>query len=110
MHSRQLIQPRRTIEFPNISSWLKAYNLERFEPNFAKIPIKMVPFIRRSDLAANLGIPMSDTEKSLNKVWDAIQKLPFRLPPPLETIDDSVQYKSHSLIFIHTQSHKHIIP
>jgi hypothetical protein len=97
-------------KFKDNSSWLKAYNLERFEPNFANIQISMVPFIRRSDLTANLGIPMSDAENSLSKLWDAIQKLPFRLPPPLETIDDSVQYKSHSLIFIHTQSHKHIIP
>jgi hypothetical protein len=94
-------------EFKDVSSWLKAYNLERFEPNFVNIQMKMVPFIRRSDLTVNLGIPMSDADKSLNKVWDAIQQLPFFLPPPLETIDDSVQSKSHSLASYHSNTHTH---
>lgn len=78
-------------EYKDVGAWLKANNLERFEPNFANIPMKMVPFIRRSDLTANLSIPMSDAERSLNKIWDAIQKLPFYLPPPLQSIDDSCE-------------------
>jgi hypothetical protein len=93
------------LEFKDVSSWLRAFELDRFEPNFANIQMKMVPFIRRSDLTANLGIPMSDPENSLNKVWDAIQKLKREFPPPLQSIDDSVQYKSHSFIYIHIQSY-----
>jgi hypothetical protein len=68
--------------------------LEQFDTNFAGIPMKMIPFIRRSDLTAHLGIPMLE----VNRIWTAIQKLPFKLPPPLQAIDDSVRsYLSISL-------------
>jgi hypothetical protein len=76
---------------------LKANRLERFEPNFAGIPMKMIPFIRRSDLTAYLDIPLSDESDSVNKVWNAIQKLKREFPPPIQPIDDSVRVYSLSL-------------
>jgi hypothetical protein len=91
--TKQLLFPEKKsqTEFADVASWLKANNLERFEPNFANIQMKMVPFIRRSDLTANLGIPMSETEDSSNKLWEAMQKLKKEFPPPLQSIDDSLR-------------------
>jgi hypothetical protein len=53
----------------------------------------MLPFIRRSDLTAFLHIQPTDTPK----VWKALQYFKRELPPPVQTIDDSVCELSLSL-------------
>jgi hypothetical protein len=46
----------------------------------------MLPFLRRSDLLNYLGVSVND----INKVWEAVEKLPKELPPPLKPIDGAV--------------------
>lgn len=86
-HARRLCGEPEKLEFKDVTSWLKAFRLERYESNFDNIPMKMVPFIRRSDLTANLGIPPTDTPK----VWNALQQLKKTFPPPIQTMDDKCE-------------------
>jgi hypothetical protein len=70
---------------------LRAHNLRHLEQKFANIPISMVPYIRRSDLASHLKIPLVDPESTLTRLWNAITSLPFKLPPPIHHVDDTVR-------------------
>jgi predicted acylesterase/phospholipase RssA len=76
------------MQFKDVTTWLKANVLERFEPHFVNIPMKMIPFIRRSDLLAYLGIPVSNNENILNKMWEAVQQLKRVFPPPFQPMDE----------------------
>jgi hypothetical protein len=80
------------LQFKDVSSWLKANALERLEPTFSNIPMKIIPFIRRSDLIVYLGFSMMNTENILNKTWEAIQQLKRVFPPPIQPMDETVQY------------------
>jgi hypothetical protein len=76
--------------------------LEQFQLKFSGIPMKMIPFIRRSDLTTYLSIHPTDVPK----IWNAIQQLKREFPPPIETIDDSVRFASSSSSLIPSQHHK----
>jgi hypothetical protein len=69
-----------------VRSWLAANGLEKYADNFNKIPLKMLPFLRRSDLTCELGISLSDVPK----VWKALKDLPKTIPPPFDPIDETV--------------------
>jgi hypothetical protein len=91
-YSREVVN---AISYNDVPSWLKANGLEQYIPNFSRVPFKMLPFLRRSDLTNYLGIPVND----ISKVWDALAQLPKELPPPLTPIDDACEVictSSHS--------------
>jgi predicted acylesterase/phospholipase RssA len=91
--AKQLVsQPKNPqAAFRDVRSWLKAYNLEQLEPNFANIDLTMLPYIRRSDLINALKIPIFDPEHTLNRVWEALKELELKLPPPVTSDDDSCE-------------------
>jgi hypothetical protein len=78
--------------FNDTKKWLSSFGLSYLETHFKRIPIRMVPFIRRSDLIRYLQLPLKDSQDSLNKVWNAIQQLPFNLPPPIDYLDNAVLF------------------
>jgi hypothetical protein len=85
---RRITRSLETNEFPykDVRSWLTANGLEKYSSNFEKVPLKMLPFLRRSDLASELRIPLFDVPR----IWKALKKLPRTNPPPFDPIDETV--------------------
>jgi hypothetical protein len=87
--TKMIHAPSSTKEFAykDVGTWLRDHGLEQYLENFSQVPLKMLPFLRRSDLTYNLRLPLA----SVSIVWKALESIPKTLPPLLEPMDDSCE-------------------